>query len=167
MPHAFAYRAATDRGTSVCSLLLTLGFVLCAQRAYLFGQDKSAFPDGYDAVQAAPASHRVVFENAFIRIVHDTLPPAGSSEPMHTHRWPSVFLGYDTGGKKAHLRYHTPDGRVRDIPSQTAPVHPGTWESGHWMAPESMHSIEVVENPAPGPGGFSDWLRIEVKCTPK
>ena len=154
-------------GLLVCSLLLTLGVVLCAQHAYLFGQDKSAFPDGYDAVQAAPASHRVVFENAFIRIVHVTLPPAGSSEPMHTHRWPSVFLGYDTGGKTAHLRYHTPDGGVRDIPSQTAPVHPGTWDSGHWMAPERMHSIEVVENPAPGPGGFPGWLRIEVKCASK
>ena len=59
-----------------------------------------------------------LFENAFIRVVHVTLPPAGSSEPMHTHRWPSIFLGYDTGGKTAHLRYHTPDGGVRDIPSE-------------------------------------------------
>jgi hypothetical protein len=30
-----------------------------------------------------------------------------------------------------------------------------------------MHSIEVVENPAPGPGGFPGWLRIEVKCASK
>ena len=154
-------------GLSVGALLLTFGLVLCAQYPYLYGQDKSGFPDGHDAVQAAPASHRVVFENAFIRVVYVTLPPAGSSEPMHTHRWPSVFLGYDTVGKTAHIRYHTPDGRVRDIPSQTEPVHPGTWGSGQWMAPEPMHSIEVVENPAPGPGGFPGWLRIEVKCTPK
>ena len=154
-------------GLSVGALLLTFGLVLCAQYPYLYGQDKSGFRDGHDAVQAAPASHRVVFENAFIRVVYVTLPPAGSSEPMHTHRWPSVFLGYDTGGKTAHIRYHTPDGRVRDIPSQTEPVHPGTWGSGQWMAPEPMHSIEVVENPAPGPGGFPGWLRIEVKCTPK
>ena len=154
-------------GLSVGALLLTFGLVLCAQYPYLYGQDKSGFPDGHDAVQAAPASHRVVFENAFIRVVYVTLPPAGSSEPMHTHRWPSVFLGYDTGGKTAHIRYHTPDGRVRDIPSQTEPVHAATWGSGQWMAPEPMHSIEVVENPAPGPGGFPGWLRIEVKCTPK
>lgn len=152
---------------SLCLLLLTCSFVLCARHVYLYGQDKSGFPEGYDAVQAAPASHRVVFENAFIRVVHVTLPPAGSSEPMHYHRWPSVFLGYDTGGKTAHLRYHTPDGKVRDIPSRTEPVHPGTWTSGSWMAPEPMHSIEVVENAAPGPGGFPGWLRIEVKCTSK
>jgi hypothetical protein len=154
-------------GLSIGALLLTCGLVLFAHYAYLYGQDKSGFPDGHDAVQAAPASHRVVFENAFVRVVYVTLPQAGSSEPMHTHRWPSVFLGYDTGGKTAHIRYHTPDGRVRDIPSQTEPVHPGRWSSGQWMAPEPMHSIEVVENPAPGPGGFPGWLRVEVKCTPK
>jgi hypothetical protein len=154
-------------GMLLCALLLIDSFVLCARHVSLYGQDTSGFPEGHDAVQAAPASHRVVFENAFIRVVHVTLPPAGSAEPMHYHRWPSVFLGYDTGGKTAHLRYHTPDGKVRDIPSQTEPVHPGTWDSGHWMAPERMHSIEVVENPAPGPGGFPGWLRIEVKCTPQ
>ncbi len=154
-------------GLSVCAILLTVGLALCAQHAYLYGQEKSGFPEGQDAVQAAPGSHKVVFENAFIRVLYVTLPPAGSSEPMHTHRWPSVFLGYDTGGKTAHIRYHTPDGRVRDIPSRTEPVHVGTWGGGQWMAPEPMHSIEVVENPAPGPGGFPGWLRIEVKCTPK
>ena len=82
-------------GLSVCAILLTLGLALCAQHAYLYGQDKSGFPDGRDAVQAAAGSHKVVFENAFIRTVYVTLPPAGSSEPMHTHRWPSVFLRYE------------------------------------------------------------------------
>jgi hypothetical protein len=164
---ASSIKSLRTAGHSVSAPLLTFGLVLFAQYAYLYGQDKSGFPDGHDAVQAAPASHRVVFENAFIRVVYVTLPPAGSSEPMHTHRWPSVFLGYDTGGKTAHIRYHTPDGRVRDIPSQTEPVHPGTWGSGQWKAPEPMHSIEVVENPAPGPGGFPGWLRIEVKCASK
>jgi PadR family transcriptional regulator, regulatory protein PadR len=38
-------------------------------------------PDGYDAVQAAPASHRVVFENAFIRVVHVTLPLPAHPSP--------------------------------------------------------------------------------------
>jgi hypothetical protein len=30
----------------------------------VYGQDKSGFPDGFDAVQAAPKSHKVIFENA-------------------------------------------------------------------------------------------------------
>lgn len=126
-------------------------------------KDASGFPAGCDAVQAAPGSHKVIFENAFIRVLQVTLPPAGSSEPMHCHEWPSVFLGYDTGGKTAHLRYHTPNGKIRDIPSQSEPIHAGVWSSGGWMAPEPMHSIEVVADAVPGPGGPPGWLRIEVK----
>jgi hypothetical protein len=82
---------------------------------------------------------------------------------MHFHRWPSLFIGYDTGGRTAHIRYHTADGKVRDQPSESDPVHPGEWGAS-WMKPEPMHSIEVVENAKPGPGGFPGWLRVEIKC---
>jgi len=140
---------------------------LCTRHFYLYGLDQSGFPDGFDAVQAAPGSHKLIFENAFIRVVQVTLPAAGSSEPMHYHRWPSIFLRYETGGKSAHLRYHTPDGKVVDIPSRSEPVHPGVWHSGGWMAPEPMHSIEVVENAVPGPGAPPGSLRVEVKCALK
>jgi hypothetical protein len=144
-------------------LVLTCSVLLGANHALLHGENTSEFPDGFDAVRAAPLSHRVVFENRFIRVLYVTLPPAGTAEPMHYHRWPSVFLAYSTGGKTAHIRYHTPDGKVRDSPSENEPVHAGAWESGHWMKPESMHSIEVVEDPAPGPGSVPGWLRVEVK----
>lgn len=43
--------------------------VLFAGHFYLYGQDKSEFPDGYDAMQVAPNSHRVVFENALVRVL--------------------------------------------------------------------------------------------------
>jgi hypothetical protein len=36
---------------------------------YAYGQDKSEFPDGFDAVQAAPNSHKVIFENEFVRVL--------------------------------------------------------------------------------------------------
>jgi hypothetical protein len=137
--------------------------LLGARHFFLYGQDKSAFPDGFDAVQAAPNSHKVIFENEFIRVVQVTLPPAGHAEPMHFHRWPSLFIGYDTGGKTAHIRYHAADGKVHDQPSHTEPVHAGEW-GADWMKPEPMHSIEVVEDAKPGPGGFPGWLRVEIKC---
>ena len=35
-------------------------FIACPSMAY--PQDKSGFPEGYDAVQAAPNSHKVIFE---------------------------------------------------------------------------------------------------------
>ncbi len=104
-------------------LVVALG----ARHFFLLGQDQNGFPNGFDAVQAAPNSHKVIFENQFIRVVHVTLPPAGQAEPMHFHRWPSLFIGYDTGGTTAHIRYHTPDGKVRDQPSRTEPVHAGEW----------------------------------------
>jgi hypothetical protein len=106
-------------------------------------QDKSAFPEGYDAVQAAPKSHKVIFENAIVRVLEVTVPPAGETEPMHHHRWPGFFLDWDNGGRSPHIRYHTPDG-IKDVPSRVTPIHPGQW-SVQWMAPEPMHAIETVE----------------------
>ena len=40
-----------------------------AVRLVAHGQDKSGFPDGYNAVQAAPKSHRVIFENLLVRVL--------------------------------------------------------------------------------------------------
>lgn len=127
-------------------------------------EDKFGFPDGYDAVQAAPKSHKVIFENALVRVLEVTVPPSGVTEPMHHHRWPSFFLSWDTGGKTAHVRYHAGDGSVTDKPSREEPIHPGIWRV-QWMKPEPMHSIEVVENPnSAGPSQGHSLLRIEIKC---
>ena len=102
-------------------------------------QDKSGFSDGYDAVQAAPNSHKVIFENALVRVLEVTVPPSGVTEPMHHHRWPGFFLSWDTGGKTPHVRYHTGNGSIRDEPSREEPVHPGV-RKVQWMKPEPMHS---------------------------
>jgi len=125
-------------------------------------QDKSGFPDGYDAVQAAPNSHRVIFENALVRVLEVTVPPPGATEPMHHHRWPSFFLSWDTGGKTPHVRYHRPDGNVQDQPSVDEPVHAGRWGIG-WMKPEPMHAIQVVDAPKRTPTA-PPLLRVEIKC---
>lgn len=117
-------------------------------------------------MQAAPKSHRVVFENSFVRVLEVTVPPAGETIPMHHHRWPSFFLTWDTGGGSPHVRYRRPDGTVRDNPSRSEPVHQGSW-SVQWMQPESMHSIDVVESPRGSkPAGSPSDLRIELKCHP-
>jgi hypothetical protein len=117
-------------------------------------------------VQAAPKSHKVIFENELVRVLQVTIPPAGTTEPMHHHRWPGFFLDWDTGGDSSHIRYHRGDGTVRDIPAAEEPIHPGTW-SIHWMKPEPMHAIEVVEGPkhAPNPAD-PPLLRVEIKIHP-
>src|SRR6202035_4325962 len=94
---------------------------------YAYGQDRSGFPDGFDAVQAAPDSHKVIFENALVRVLEVTVPPAGATIPMHHHRWPSFFLDWDNGGGTPHIRYHRADGTVQDHPGTSAPLHAGTW----------------------------------------
>ena len=155
------------RKLGIIVILVVSSVVLLARHFYLYGQDRSGFPDGYDAVQAAPNSHKVVFENEFVRVLEVIMPSPGATEPMHHHRWPSFFLDWDMGGATPHIRYHHPDGTVTDQPSMERPVHRGTW-SVHWMKPEPMHSIEVVAMPkssATIPGG-PPLLRVEIKCHP-
>jgi hypothetical protein len=131
----------------------------CAWKG-LADSGESGFPEGYDAVQVAPASHLVVFENSLVRVLQVTVPPAGKTEPMHHHRWPSFFLSWDVGGASPHIRYHRPDGSVRDSPSHEEPPHPGHWRIT-WMPPEPMHAIETVQDPSPATQ--PPLLRIEIK----
>lgn len=44
-----------------------------------------------DAVIAAPANHKVLFENDRLRVLEVILEP-DEEEPTHHHRWPSVFV---------------------------------------------------------------------------
>jgi hypothetical protein len=160
-------RAFPCRKLGIVFILVLGSLFLLTGHFYLYGQEKSGFPDGYDAVQAAPNSHKVVFENEFVRVLEVTMPPPGATEPMHHHRWPSFFLDWDTGGGSPHIRYHRADGSVRDTPSEESPIHPGTW-SVHWMKPEPMHAIEVVamrKTSSTIPDG-PPLLRVEIKCHP-
>ena len=143
-------------GLIVSSAVLLVSFRLLGQKG------AAGFPDGYDAVQAAPGTHKVIFENALVRVLEVSVPGAGATIPMHHHRWPSFFLSWDTGGRSPHIRYRRPDGSVKDSPSTEEPIHPGSWDV-HWMQPEPLHAIEVVEasQSAPGPPD----LRIEIKCS--
>jgi hypothetical protein len=144
---------------TVAALLIALE----VRQAFGVTQDAAAFPDGYDAVTAAPASHRVIFENALVRVLEVTLPQRGTTEPMHHHRWPSFFLVWDKGGQSPHIRYHQPGNVVRDVPSMETPRTTGHW-SVRWMDPEPMHAIETVENHLE-PGDLPS-VRVEIKVQP-
>ncbi|OWK23117.1 hypothetical protein AJ87_41175 [Rhizobium yanglingense] len=50
-----------------------------------------------DAVVAAPANHKVLFENDNLRVLEVTLK-SDEEEPVHHHRWPSVFIFDSVGG---------------------------------------------------------------------
>lgn len=143
--------------------LATIGFgAICFWQIRADAKDQADFPEGFDAVQAAPDSHKIIFENSFVRVLGVPIPRVGKPEPMHHHRWPGVFLHWDTGGKTPHIRYHRPDGSVRDIPSKEAPVHPGVWVAS-WMNPEPMHWVETLDY---GSGQEPPYIRVELKMAP-
>ena len=152
----------TRKCGAVLASAVLLGFLIWHFTVY--GQDRSNFPDGFDAVQAAPQSHKMIFENALVRVLEVTVPPPGTTEPMHHHCWPSFFLAWDTGGKTPHVRYLRPGGTVRDEPSVTEPVRPGKRSIGG-MKPEPMHAIQTVDRPEKTPTIRLCW-RVEVKCLP-
>jgi len=66
----------------------------------------SEWPPELDAVVAAPRHHRVVYENEHLRVLEVTLGP-GDEEPVHHHRWPSVFVFDQVAGPVHDL---APDG---------------------------------------------------------
>lgn len=51
----------------------------------------STWDPALDAVAAAPKNHVVLFENDSLRVLEVILPP-DEEEPVHHHRWPSVFV---------------------------------------------------------------------------
>lgn len=53
--------------------------------------DPSTWPDELDALVAAPDHHTLLFENDRVRVI-DTLISPGDRTPVHTHRWPAVFV---------------------------------------------------------------------------
>ena len=53
--------------------------------------DPSTWDPSFDAVAAAPKHHKVIFENDKLRVLDVTLEPS-DEEPLHHHRWPSVFV---------------------------------------------------------------------------
>lgn len=55
------------------------------------GEDPATWDPNLDAVVAAPRHHRVIFENDKLRVLEVTLAPR-DEEPLHHHRWSSVFV---------------------------------------------------------------------------
>lgn len=53
--------------------------------------EDAEWPPELDAVAAAPRNHCVLFENDRLRVLEVVLEP-GEEEPVHHHRWPSVFV---------------------------------------------------------------------------
>lgn len=62
-----------------------------ASKQTIIASDPSTWDPALDAVIAAPKHHKVLFENERLRVLEVTLEPQ-DEEPLHHHRWPSVFI---------------------------------------------------------------------------
>ncbi|MFN2140805.1 MAG: cytoplasmic protein [Candidatus Promineifilaceae bacterium] len=49
------------------------------------------WPDSLDALVAAPDHHKLFMENERVRVLETLIPP-GETTPVHTHRWPSIYV---------------------------------------------------------------------------
>lgn len=110
----------------------------------------------YDAVAAAPYSHRVQFEDAHVRVLEINLPP-GATEPVHIHALPSVIMG-ETGGDGAKFRYteyRWSNGAF--IETKSNEVEPSEGYRTVWSGPEGPHAITNT-----GAVGVK-FMRVEIK----
>jgi hypothetical protein len=95
------------------------------------------WPANLDGVKAAPETHKVIFENAHVRVLEVTIPPH-SKEPVHTHCLPSTIYVQQIGD----LIVRDADGKVifdsrqlKENEKQKAPFV-------LWAASEGPHSDE-------------------------
>jgi hypothetical protein len=111
----------------------------------------------YDAVAAAPYTHRVQFEDEHVRVLEIVLPP-GTVEPVHVHALPSVIMG-ETGGKGGakflYKEYRFSNGKFVETSSNEVTPTPGY--RAVWTAPEGPHAITNI-----GPIEVR-FTRIEIK----
>jgi hypothetical protein len=91
-----------------------------------------------DAVAAAPKHHKVLFENAKLRVLEVTLEPE-DEEPVHHHRWPSVFV------------LDQVQGPVHDVAPDGTPLPPNRDVMQAIQARDGQGSLVV--NMAPQPAG--------------
>lgn len=55
------------------------------------GTDPATWDPDLDALIAAPNNHKLLYEDDHIRVLSVSIRP-GELEPVHHHRWPSVFV---------------------------------------------------------------------------
>ena len=95
------------------------------------------WPDELDALIAAPAFHKSLFENDLVRYLEVIIRP-GDFVPVHTHRWPSVIYVRST----SDFIRRDGEGRVM-FDSRKAGALPKT-PTVEWVGPLPPHSSKML-----------------------
>lgn len=97
----------------------------------------SASAKDFDAVAAAPGSHRVLMEDDKIRVLRVEVAP-GATEPVHDHRWPSVMY-FEQPQPITYIEYKLVDGRAVETQRFDAPALKNTQTVR--VEPEGLHAV--------------------------
>jgi hypothetical protein len=94
------------------------------------------WPDGLDALQAAPGFHVLLFENESVRVL-DTRVRPGQMVPLHTHRWPAALyiLSWSDFVRRDGEGLTLVDSRTNGKPMEGMAV---------WSGPLPPHTLENV-----------------------
>lgn len=95
------------------------------------------WPDALDAVAAAPAHHKVIFENEHVRVLDAQIRP-GETTPVHVHRWASVVYTLQTGD---FVRVSGVDRSVLDTRERPIIIEPDEPKHVPPMAPHSVRNV--------------------------
>ncbi|MBI1787447.1 MAG: hypothetical protein HYR60_07845 [Acidobacteria bacterium] len=122
---------------------LLLAGVLALSAGALLLTGPASSQENLDPLKVAPGTHKLVFENKFVRVISAKVP-AGSLEPKHSHpHGVTVYLADYTVEQKSF-----PDGKVSRAERKFGTA---TW---------SEAVVHEVKNVGKTP---SDALRIELK----
>ncbi len=105
------------------------------------GAETQEWPDELDALVAAPAHHRLVFENDPVRVLDTRIGP-GDKVPIHTHRWPSVYYVLSS----AQFVRRDGDGEVlldTRVLEQPFELPPAVWSEP--LPPHSLENVGATE----------------------
>ena len=118
--------------------LIVLAFLMTAKPVPAAPQTscKIIEADATDGVSVAPSSHKVLFENADIRVL-DVIVPAHTREPWHTHARPAVM--YIMTASRA--KYMTPEDPNPEPSVPSAAFKPVVAHLDH---AEALHAVENI-----------------------
>lgn len=95
-----------------------------------------------DAVKAAKDNHRIVYEDSNVRILQVICLP-GKEEPVHTHQFPGVMWGTQSGYLTYYIYKYNPQHQL--VKTDSIAVKPGGADElnkGELMEPEGPHAVK-------------------------
>jgi hypothetical protein len=99
------------------------------------------WPESLDALQAAPGSHRLLFENDAVRVLETTIAP-GRTTPVHTHRWPCILYVLSIGN---FVRRDADGAILVDTRSSGSLPEPGSAIWGDALPPHTLENVDTSE----------------------